>query len=111
MDELRINQTDLNTRRMTDLMAITDNAPLYMETVKRILKVLREDQQDTGKPFNYGEFKKMLSMANLTIAQWTPLNQRLDTLESFMVKAQLGPQSAGGAQKLSGKGIDWTPKV
>jgi len=95
-----------------DLMAVTETSPLYMEVVKRILRELRIDQQTSLEGFNYARFKHLLSLENLTMSQSAPLKQRMDTLESFMVKshaqASFTPKKS---KKTAGKGNDWTPKV
>lgn len=62
--------------------------PLYMAVIERILRELREEQQVTGLPFDYRAFKTRVSQAALTDAQLAPLQQRLETLESFMVERQ-----------------------
>lgn len=62
-----------------------------MHIVKRILRDLRIQQQATGDDFSYREFRKQIDKVDLSEAQRTPLEQRLDTLESFMAKAPAGP--------------------
>lgn len=90
VQELRLGQGSLTTRRMLDLMAVSPgpdgSLPLYCQIVIRILRDLRIKQQLSGGGFNYGEFKQELSRQNLTPGQKGPLEQRLDTLESFMAK-------------------------
>jgi hypothetical protein len=61
---------------------------------------MRIVQQETNRAFSYAEFKRRVMDMTMTPAQLGPLNQRLDTLESFMSKADKGK-----------KGNDWTPKV
>ncbi|KAH7127921.1 hypothetical protein B0J13DRAFT_598656 [Dactylonectria estremocensis] len=127
VEELRINQSDLNTKRMLDLMAVSsiqgNGMPLYMHVVTRILRDLRLLQQQTGAKFDYGAFKRHLENENLSEGQRVPLLQRLDTLESFMVKRQPEPSVASkegknkkGKAKKSGSvgsyvdnGNDWAP--
>lgn len=87
VEPLRIREQDLNTRRMVDLMAVKvgGSMPLYMHMVNRILRELRIQQQKTaGAQFNYKAFRKMLDKEDMTDQQRTPLDQRLDNLESFM---------------------------
>ncbi|GAB1198431.1 hypothetical protein APSETT444_007750 [Aspergillus pseudonomiae] len=75
-----------------DLMAIGQKdgqIPLYIHTVKRILRELRILQQEAGTPFNYQEFKRRVLGSELTRDQLGPLKQRLDTLESFMPREQV----------------------
>lgn len=104
---------------MLDLMAVsTDNGPmpLYLHTIMRILKEMRLEQQKSNleQPFNYGRFKFLLSQAEMTPAQKVPLDQRLDTLESFMdneqVKATVGASKGKGVKGTS-KINDWSLKV
>jgi hypothetical protein len=50
----------------------------------------------------------------LTEAQNAPLQQRLETLESFMPKGQTGVPASGGKKKkkkTASTGTDWTAKV
>ncbi|KAJ4154374.1 hypothetical protein NW765_015128 [Fusarium oxysporum] len=91
VQELRFSQDDLNTKRMLNLM------------------------QQRGGGFNYQEFKNAMRAANLTKQQSAPLHQRLETLESFMVKQDApaeGPKSKKGEGKAAPKNqgkVDWTP--
>ncbi len=43
IEELRFNESDLNTKRMLDLMAVNSShgMPLYMSVINRILRELR----------------------------------------------------------------------
>lgn len=114
METLRINQADLNTKRMMDLMAVSSvqgGMPLYLHVVQRILRDLRIEQQDNNTTFNYRKFKDRLLNEDLAAGQLAPLQQRLDTLESFMVKEQVANSSNKSAKRNMGKGIDWEPKV
>ncbi|KAH1403027.1 hypothetical protein KXX22_002480 [Aspergillus fumigatus] len=109
---LQIDQEHINTKRMLDLMAVGQDdgpIPLYMHTVKRILRELRIAQQQTQTGFNYQEFKRRVMSSNLTVAQLEPLTQRLDTLESFMPQIQAAGSS--GKRKKQPRGSDWKPKV
>ena len=103
---------------MLDLMAVSNNdgsAPLYLQTVYRVLREMRIVQQETGENFNYNEFKNQILDTAMTPSQLGPLNQRLDTLESFMPR----PQTSFGKMKdkrsqrrvLAASGNDWTPQV
>ncbi|KAL4971735.1 hypothetical protein BDW66DRAFT_155357 [Aspergillus desertorum] len=128
VEPLSIDQSDLNTKRMMDLMAVSaGDAPLYMESVKRILRELRMVQQQVGGGFDYAEFRKRVKDCGLTAAQMGPLTQRLETLESFMPDGQTnnygcakgkggkgkGGKGKGGKAKKGkgkgGRGTDWTP--
>ncbi|KAF7552085.1 hypothetical protein G7046_g7520 [Stylonectria norvegica] len=122
VDELRINQADLNTERMLDLMAVSSiqggGMPLYLHVVTRILRDLRILQQQTGSIFDYGAFKRALKNENLSDGQLAPLEQRLETLESFMVKKEAMSYDMFKANKAknrtkipqsASKGTSWTP--
>ncbi|KAL2841779.1 hypothetical protein BJX68DRAFT_257965 [Aspergillus pseudodeflectus] len=75
IEPLQIDQSHLDTKRMMDLMAATDDdVPLYMESVKR----------KEGSGFDYREFRRRIDGCGFTPGQMGPLSQRLDALESFM---------------------------
>ncbi|KAH6968044.1 hypothetical protein DER45DRAFT_283 [Fusarium avenaceum] len=105
--ELRINQSDLNTRRMLDLMAVSSiqggGMPLYLHVVSRILRDMRITQQKTDSEFDYKAFKKAIDRESLTEGQLVPLQQRLETLESFMVRSQTVMESLSGKSKEKSK--------
>jgi hypothetical protein len=133
IEALRINESDLNTERMNVLMGVNkaqsagSTLPLYLGVIERILRELREEQQENGGAFNYGKFKSRVKEAALTDAQLGPLQQRLETLESFMVERQAkavdifkpknkNPKKKDGSQEEQAKkgpvaGNDWTAKV
>ncbi|KAL2157952.1 hypothetical protein VTH06DRAFT_5007 [Thermothelomyces fergusii] len=113
VEELRLKESDLNTKRMLDLMAVAagGNLPLYIHVVQRILRDLRIEQQRTGCGFKYAEFKKQLLLQKLKEAQVVPLKQRLETLESFMVDHQVGATKNDKPKKDAGqKGTSWKPQ-
>ncbi|KAI3530152.1 hypothetical protein CABS02_14600 [Colletotrichum abscissum] len=86
---LRISGSDLNTSRMLDLMAFQEGAkPLYVQVVQRILRDMRLEQQEKGSQFDYAQFKKALARENFLQGQQGPLQQRLETLESFIVRGK-----------------------
>ncbi|KAJ3493353.1 hypothetical protein NLG97_g4788 [Lecanicillium saksenae] len=90
VSEFRIHESQLNTKRMLDLMAMGsvagDSWPLYMHSVTRILREMRLQQQALGEDgFSYEDFKRRLADESLIGTQLGPLQQRLDALESFMV--------------------------
>ncbi|PYI08410.1 hypothetical protein BO78DRAFT_441894 [Aspergillus sclerotiicarbonarius CBS 121057] len=102
VEPLHIDQKDLNTKRMMDLMAVSQtdgDMPLYMHTVKRILRQMRIRQQEAHTGFSYTDFKARILSARLTPAQVEPLKQRLDTLESFMAQAQVTARPSKDGQK------------
>ncbi|PYI17564.1 hypothetical protein BO99DRAFT_463114, partial [Aspergillus violaceofuscus CBS 115571] len=108
---LQIDQSNLNTQRMLDLMAVgQENGPiqLSMHTVQRILREMRIVQQATNGEFDYQEFRRRVMVSGLTPAQLEPLKQRLDTLESFM--PQLLRNAWLTPQRIS-RGSDWQPKA
>ncbi|ESZ97765.1 hypothetical protein SBOR_1847 [Sclerotinia borealis F-4128] len=111
ISQLCIDQTDLTTQRMFDLMAVNpkEELPLYLHSIGRVLRVLRMAHQISGRPFHYGEFKKHIEALKLTTSQEGPLSQRLDTLESFMPLAQRGSGSPFPVKR--GSGTDWRIKV
>lgn len=132
IEALRINESDLNTERMNVLMGVNKSQsaggsqPLYLGVIERILRELREEQQEKGGAFNYGKFKSRVKEAALTDAQLGPLQQRLETLESFMVERQAravdifnkknfkkedGSKEKKKVKKGPNAGNDWTAKV
>ncbi|KAK4125151.1 hypothetical protein N657DRAFT_663079 [Parathielavia appendiculata] len=120
VEELRLNESDLNTKRMLDLMAVAagGNLPLYLHVAQRILRDLRVTQQKTDTGFSYTAFKRSLALENLTDMQLAPLKQRLETLESFMVEDQAKAYNMFASGQLRQKtkkyaaaeGTSWTPK-
>ncbi|PFH62032.1 hypothetical protein XA68_15355 [Ophiocordyceps unilateralis] len=122
VEQLQIDEQHLNTKRMLDLMAISSiqggGMPLYLHVVTRILRELRIQQQTSRRAFNYAAFRRaLLSQDNMTPGQMAPLQQRLDTLESFMVKRQVveaagvGPKQNKATSSLPDKGNSWIPKA
>ncbi|KAI5921244.1 hypothetical protein F4810DRAFT_372079 [Camillea tinctor] len=113
VQKLQLSSSDLNTQRMLDLMAVGDgNMPLYLHVLQRILREMRiEQQQQTdwqGASFKYGEFKRRLLDEKLTGQQMSPLQQRLDTLESFMVKEHTSSYRRRQSKEIP-PGTDWKP--
>lgn len=108
---LRINQSDLNTQRMLDLMAVSSikggSLPLYLHVVSRILRDMRVKQQTSDSEFDYVAFKGLVSLEDLKEGQMVPLQQRLETLESFMVPGQ----TSASKFSTSTQGISWALKV
>lgn len=112
VEALRLDQSDLNTKRMMELMVFDRAQPLYASVVQRILRDMRLAQQDKPSSFNYREFRNKLDDEPLSQDQKRGLQQRLDSLESFMVAEQVKPfawnKSAKGSVRT---GTDWTPKA
>ncbi|KAK8008747.1 hypothetical protein PG991_011298 [Apiospora marii] len=107
VEELRLRESDLNTKRMLDLMQVGGGSmPLYMHVIQRLLRDMRLEQQKSGADFNYLRFRNSLAREDLTQQQSIPLQQRLDTLESFMVTNQVNPREKPSK---SLKGTLWTP--
>ncbi|EFZ01563.1 AAA-like domain protein [Metarhizium robertsii] len=108
VEELRISQRDLNTKRMLDLMAVSSiqggTMPLYLHIVTRILRELRVQQQKKGGHFNYRAFRKAIAAAELSPGQSGPLEQRLDTLESFMAEEDVAESKIPGFTSYKPKG-------
>lgn len=104
---------------MLDLMAVNpDNGPmpLYLHAINTILRKMRLDDQKNGgsAPFNYKEFKRLVDDCKMTPAQLMPLQQRLDTLESFMHLEKPKVPNGKSKEKQYQKaldGNDWTLKV
>jgi hypothetical protein len=87
----------------------TDEAiPLYVHTIYRILREMRIRQQALGGSFDYCEFKRELMDSGLSPTQLGPLNQRLDTLESFMPSPNERSRSKGKTPRKVRD--DWGPK-
>ena len=103
---------------MLDLMAFNTgkSAPLYLHVINRILRELRIEQQQAGTSFNYKSFKEEIDRADLTEHQKSPLQQRLETLESFMVTSEAKAYESrrrgiGSTASSKTQGNDWAPKV
>lgn len=114
MEPLQIDQADLNTKRMMNLMAVGQDkgpVPLYMHTVQRVLREMRLSQQKTGSGFDYQDFKRRISASDLLSAQLEPLKQRLETLESFMPTQQAKPATGPSKKKDKAQGTGWKPEV
>ena len=91
----------------------SEAVPLYIHTVYRILREMRVEQQSMGSQFNYREFKRQMMDSGLSPAQLGPLQQRLDTLESFMPKQQIyfANKGKGKATGSETDEDDWTSKA
>jgi hypothetical protein len=64
-----------------------------------------------GGRFDYDEFKSQIMYAGLTPAQLGPLNQRLDTLESFMSMPSTDKMRRKREQAVGKKGTNWQSEV
>ena len=90
--------------------------PLYLQTIRKILREMRIAQQETGQRFKYSEFKEKILGESLTGQQLGPLALRLDLLESFLPPGQIQGESKRTPKKMRRyfydvHGNDWTPKV
>lgn len=110
---LSIDQSDLNTERMMELMAVKMNEgmPLYLHAIHRILRQMRIQQQSKGTGFDYSKFKSEVVNYDMTPAQKAPLEQRLDTLESFMPSSQTGRMIKSKKSSKETNGSSWTVEV
>lgn len=110
-----IDHSHLNTKRMLDLMAVSaGDMPLYLHVVQRVLRDMRVEQQRNDTAFVYADFKTRMAAEGLSPIQCAPLQQRLDTLESFMPKSQRGDPAVSGKKKTKSNdhgGTNWTAKV
>ncbi|KAE9378986.1 hypothetical protein N431DRAFT_149871 [Stipitochalara longipes BDJ] len=117
VEPLRINQTDLNTKRMFDLMVVDQEGgkmPLYLHAISRILREMHLKQQQSNTGFNYREFKRQVDLCDMTPHQLLPLNQRLDTLESFMPRSQTSVKPLAQSNISGGNeffGSNWSIKA
>ncbi|KAI0460568.1 hypothetical protein F5B21DRAFT_13620 [Xylaria acuta] len=109
VEALRLDQADLNTKRMLELMAFDRAQPLYAQIIQRILRDMRLNQQDKPGKFKYREFRDKLDMENLNPEQKRGLHQRLDTLESFMVPKQV--KTNMWEKRDVRMGTNWAPKA
>jgi hypothetical protein len=102
---------------MFDLMVVDQEGgkmPLYLHAISRILREMRLKQQQSNTGFNYREFKRQVDLCDMTPHQLLPLNQRLDTLESFMPRSQtsskpLSQSNVGGGNEFFGS--NWSIKA
>ncbi|KAI1743885.1 hypothetical protein F4680DRAFT_470410 [Xylaria scruposa] len=111
VEALRLDQADLNTKRMLELMAFDRAQPLYAQVIQRILRDMRLSQQDKPGSFNYHEFRSKLGQEKLSPDQNRGLQQRLDTLESFMVPKQVKNNAREKSSHSVRLGTAWTPKA
>ncbi|KAI1746985.1 hypothetical protein F4782DRAFT_543880 [Xylaria castorea] len=112
VEALRLDQANLNTKRMLELMAFDRAQPLYAQVIQRILRDMRLAQQNKPGTFNYHEFKSLLDGEKLSPDQKRGLQQRLDTLESFMVPNQVKTKNAREKRDYSVRlGTSWAPKA
>ena len=114
VESLRLNETDLDTKRMFDLMAVSgeDQMPIYLHVVRRILREMRIADQKLGDlagGFEYAESKRKIEDEGFTGLQSGPLNQRLETLGSF-VDCRVKLKGQNVKIKVS-KGTDWEREV
>ncbi|KAI1433787.1 hypothetical protein GGR50DRAFT_666429 [Xylaria sp. CBS 124048] len=110
VEPLRLDQAELNTKRMLELMAFDPSSqPLYVQVIQRILREMRLDQQEEGNAFSYQTFTNKLGEVQFMGEQKRALQQRLDTLESFMVPSQAGHKLLPHKPVVTG--THWAPKA
>ncbi|KAI0430898.1 hypothetical protein F5Y09DRAFT_355490 [Xylaria sp. FL1042] len=105
VEALRLDLADLNTTRMMELMAFDQAPPLYAQVVMRILRDMRLEKQGKSGGFSYSQFMSKIREVNPSCYG---LNERLSTLENFMVPAQVNPLVRYDGSQSS---TDWTPKA
>ena len=84
---LKLRARDLNIERMLCLMSVDKNdghPPLYMEYVCKVLRELAIVGSNYNAVFDYQAFREMMDNSDLTQMQRSPLNMRLDLLQSFL---------------------------
>lgn len=89
---LYLNEDQLNVARILKLMAIKPGGtsiPLYMEVVMRIIREIVM----SGTDFTYTNFRQRLSEAEWVKGQETPLNMRLQLLDSFLAPSAATTQT------------------
>ena len=107
VEPLILDQKYLNTERLLSLMAAETtegSVPLYMQAVIQVLRKLARDPQ-SRQGINYAAFKTEILSKNLTPNQSSPLQLRLDLLESFIAVPKAWDEAR------SSKGNDWTPSA
>lgn len=80
---LYLKETQLNISRILKLMAIdpaANETPLYMDVVMNIAR----DMAMEGPGFTYTEFRRRISLVKWLPGQATPLNMRLQLLDSII---------------------------
>ncbi|KAF2489092.1 hypothetical protein BU16DRAFT_472031 [Lophium mytilinum] len=105
VEPLYLESSHLNIQRMERLMAFSDNEkdpPLYMQTVRKILRGMAARINAGLGEFDYDDFSKLIDDEDFDNKQKGPLRLRLDILESFMApspkpKKTTGP--SGGSKK------------
>ncbi|KAF2805459.1 uncharacterized protein BDZ99DRAFT_539835 [Mytilinidion resinicola] len=87
VEPLYLESSHLNIERMWRLMAFSDaekDPPLYMQTVRKILRSMAERINAGRGEFDYNEFSRLIDEEDFDNKQKAPLRLRLDILESFM---------------------------
>ncbi|KAI1328109.1 hypothetical protein F5Y16DRAFT_409972 [Xylariaceae sp. FL0255] len=105
IEKLQLDEAQLDTKRMFELMAFEGSQPLYAQVIQRILREMRLEQQVTGGGFSYKKFLQRIAESNLKPDQRAFLQQRLDTLESFMVTEQISNRKYSSKKS----GTKWAP--
>jgi hypothetical protein len=107
VQELRFNETDLNTKSMRDLMAAsTSTLSLYLHVLQRVLRDMRIAQQHSDADdvsFKYQDFRGAILAEQMTEQQSAPSKRRLQTLESFMANQPAISRGGEAAKKTTMK--------
>ncbi|RYP15833.1 hypothetical protein DL767_010277 [Monosporascus sp. MG133] len=85
---LYLDEHQLDVSRILKLMAVdpaADRTPLYMEVVMNIVREMAME----GSPFTYTKFRKRLADTPWVRGQETPLNLRLQLLDSFITPSPM----------------------
>ncbi|RYP09960.1 hypothetical protein DL765_008274 [Monosporascus sp. GIB2] len=85
---LYLEEHQLNVSRILKLMAVdpaADRTPLYMEVVMNIVREMAME----GSAFTYTKFRKRLADTTWVRGQETPLNLRLQLLDSFITPSPM----------------------
>ncbi len=85
---LYLEEDQLDVSRILKLMAVdpaTNRPPLYMEVVMNIVREMAME----GSAFMYSEFRERLALTQWVGGQETPLNLRLQLLDSFIAPSKL----------------------
>ncbi|KAI0873351.1 hypothetical protein GGS24DRAFT_501942 [Hypoxylon argillaceum] len=91
VEELRLGDTSLNNMRMLALLGASamGESRHIVQSVLRDLDI--ERQHHGGNPhFNYKRFRHKLEAENMSTELRAPLQQRLDTLETFLATQHVG---------------------
>lgn len=99
---LYFSQEQLSVETMMTLMAVNDtgvSAPLYICAIRQILREIAMENQD--KPgFDYMSFRHRLACMELVQSQSTPLQMRLELLQSVLLEAKQTAEAQAAYQEI-----------